>query len=96
MDNNFTDDQRLTALEGKVRRFQADEDTNQDGERIAILETKFETLQGDLTHIKQQLDELLHLKSKGMGALWLVSLIIGSGMLGLILTLVNFFSKSHV
>ena len=46
-----------------------------DLERIAILETKFEEVQKDLTKIGSKLDELLELKSRGFGAFWLVGLI---------------------
>lgn len=64
--------------------------------RVATLEAQHDTVNEDLKEIKEKLDELLHLKSKGMGALWLVSLIVGSGVLGLILTVINFFSKPHL
>lgn len=57
-------------------------------ERVAVLETKLD----DIHEIKVKLDELLHLKSKGVGALWLVSLIVGSGVLGLIATINEWFS----
>jgi hypothetical protein len=67
-----------------------------DGERIAVLEVKFDLLKQDLDDIKTKLDELLHLKSKGMGALGLVSLLIGSGMLGVIVSLFSIFAKPHV
>lgn len=60
-------------------------------ERVAVLETKLD----DLKEIKDKLDELLHLKSQGMGALTLVGMILGSGVIGLVLTLMNFF-KPHL
>lgn len=61
-------------------------------ERVAILETRM----GDLAEIKDKLDELLHLKSKGIGALWLVSLIVGSGILGLVTMVTSFFNRPHL
>lgn len=66
------------------------------GERVAVLETKMGEIQHELTDIKGKLDELLHLKSKGMGAFWFVSLIVGSGIFGLFTALVQWFSKPHI
>lgn len=67
-----------------------------DLERIAILETKFEEVQKDLTKIGSKLDELLELKSRGFGAFWLVGLIFGSGVIGLAVAAVNFFKPGHL
>lgn len=64
-------------------------------ERIAVLENEWTNAKQDLSEIKKKLDELLHLKSKGMGALGLVSLLIGSGVIGLIFAIINFF-KPHL
>lgn len=62
-------------------------------ERVAVLETKLEKLDS----IESKLDDLLHLKSKGMGALWLVSLLVGSGMLGLVAAVISFFhNRPHL
>lgn len=67
-----------------------------DAERIAVLETKFEEMQKDISNISEKLDELLELKSKGLGAFWLVGLIFGSGALGVIAMLANFFKPGHL
>lgn len=56
-------------------------------ERVAVLETKLEKLD----KIEGKLDELLDLKSKGMGALSLVGLILGSGFLGVIALIMQHF-----
>lgn len=61
-------------------------------ERVAILETRMD----DFAEIKDKLDELLHLKSKGIGALWLVSLIVGSGLIGVIAMIISFFNRPHL
>lgn len=61
-------------------------------ERVAVLETRMD----DLLEIKEKLDELLHLKSKGIGALWFVSLIVGSGLLGLVTTIMAWLNKPHL
>lgn len=64
-------------------------------ERIAVLETKFEDMQKDLTKISDKLDELLELKTKGMGALGLVGLIMGSGVIGVIMMIVGLFKGGN-
>ena len=67
-----------------------------DAERIAILETKFEAMEENLKDISQKLDTLLELKSKGLGAFWLVGLIFGSGVLGILVTAFSFFKPGHL
>ena len=67
-----------------------------DAERIAILETKFEAMEKNLKDISQKLDTLLELKSKGLGAFWLVGLIFGSGVLGILVTAFSFFKPGHL
>lgn len=67
-----------------------------DKERIAVLETEVGSLKEDLKDIKDKLDELLQLKSQGMGAIGLVSLIVGSGFIGLVIMVVNAFKGSHL
>lgn len=61
-------------------------------ERVAVLEIQME----DLKEIKSKLDELIQLKSQGMGALTLVGIILGSGAIGLIMMVVNFFKQGHL
>ena len=61
-------------------------------ERVAVLEIQMK----DLEEIKQKLDDLIQLKSKGMGALTLVSLIFGSGIIGLVMMVVNFVKQGHL
>jgi hypothetical protein len=70
----------------------SDESDTRLAERVAILETKVD----DIKEIKDKLDELLLLKAKGTGALWLVSLIVGSGILGLIATVMALFNRPHL
>lgn len=67
------------------------------GQRVAVLETEWQRTKDDLKEIKEKLDELLQLKSRGIGAIQLVSLIIGSGVIGIIVTVMNLFSgKPHL
>lgn len=67
-----------------------------EAERIAILETKYETMEQNLKEISTKLDTLLELKSKGLGAFWLVGIILSSGILGLIVTATSFFKPDHL
>lgn len=62
------------------------------GERVARLELQME----QLDEIKTKLDELLGLKDKGAGAVWVFSLIVGSGILGIVWTIINFFGHPHL
>lgn len=66
------------------------------GERVAILETEWAQIQTDIAAIKGKLDDLLQLKSQGIGALWLVGIIISSGVLGLIALVGSWFNHPHV
>lgn len=52
-------------------------------ERIAVLEFQVRLMQITVEETNKKLDQLLELKTKGMGAVWLVSLLFGSGLLGL-------------
>lgn len=65
-------------------------------ERVSILETKATQAQEDLSYIREKLDELLDLKSRGLGAVWLIGLLIGSGLVGLLTNIGNFLTaKPH-
>lgn len=65
-------------------------------ERVAVLETNQSADRITLQSIEGKLDSLLELKAKGMGAFWLVSLVIGSGVLGLVAIVTNMFSRPHL
>lgn len=67
-----------------------------EGERIAVLETKHDAMEDKLDSVIAKLDTLLELKSKGMGALGLVGLILSSGIVGIVLMVVNMFKPSHL
>jgi hypothetical protein len=60
-------------------------------ERVAILETNQAKTEATLEDIVAKLDSLLELKAKGMGAVGLVSLVVGSGLIGLVVLVINFF-----
>ena len=67
-----------------------------DKERIAILETKQASTEQLLIEMNDKLDSLLQLKDKGMGAIGLVGLIVGSGFIGMVIMLTNYFKGSHL
>ena len=67
-----------------------------DAQRIAVLEHKVEAMEENLKGISQKLDTLLELKSKGLGAFWLVGLIFGSGIIGIAVTAFSFFKPGHL
>lgn len=69
-------------------------------ERVAVLEAKVDLLsvqvsahaeetRGEYRTLESKLDDLLALKNKGMGAIWLASALIGSGLIGLVSMFVN-------
>lgn len=66
------------------------------GERVAILETRLEQVEDKLNDIMGKLDELLELKHKSAGALGLISLIVGSGIIGLITLFTTFLNRPHL
>lgn len=74
-----TQSERLVSVEVEVREL-----------KKAFEEHKAETRQ-DLTEIKSQLTDLLELKNKGMGAFWLASAVVGSGIVSLIWQFIGWF-----
>jgi hypothetical protein len=69
-------------------------------ERIAVLETRFEELskkfdahetetRAENALLDHKLDSLLEIKNKGVGAFWLASALMGSGIIGLIVSFVQ-------
>lgn len=75
--------------------------TNQ-SERLAIVETEVKLIKDELHEhkldtkhqfeiVNGKLDDLIQLKYKGMGAFWLAASIIGSGIGGLLLSVLNYF-----
>ena len=62
-----------------------------DGERITAVEVKVEDLVKKVETMDQKLDQLLELKSKGMGAFWLASLILGTGIMGMFASFITWF-----
>lgn len=69
--------------------------TKNDGERIAALETKVETLTTSLDKMSEKLDDLLALRHKGVGAFWLASALLGTSIMGAILTVIEWVKSWH-
>jgi hypothetical protein len=60
-------------------------------ERLSIVETKIERLPA----IEAKLDELIALRHKGLGAFWLASSLIGTGIMGAIFTFIDWIKGAH-
>lgn len=52
-------------------------------ERIAVMEHQVNELRDSTKVLGEKLDELLSLRSKGVGAFWLASSLVGTGVIGL-------------
>lgn len=66
-------------------------------ERISVLETERIQTKEDIKEIKAKLDELLQLKSKGLGALWFITMlfVLGSGMAAFVYNILGSMPKPH-
>lgn len=62
-----------------------------DSERIAALEVRVENLLEAQEETNKKLDDLLAIKYKGIGAFWLGSAIVGTGIIGLFTELSKWF-----
>lgn len=63
--------------------------TKSDGERIAALETLVGILREEQREANRKLDELLTFRNKGVGAFWLASALLGTGIVGSIVTFIS-------
>jgi hypothetical protein len=59
--------------------------------RLALLESQVNTLIEQMEQRDKKLDELLALKHKGMGAVWLAALIFGSSLVAGLGAIVSWF-----
>lgn len=57
--------------------------------RVALVESKLERLIEDLEARDQKLDALLELKNKGMGAIWLATIICSASMVGFVTGIIS-------
>lgn len=61
--------------------------------RLAVLEHRVNELDSKIDAIDKKLDELLQLRSKGMGAFWLASILVGTGLFGFFTTMMSWMSS---
>lgn len=71
-------------------------------ERITALEIQMSHMLDEshktntkLDHTNDKLDELLNLRSKGIGAFWLASALTGTGIIGFTLQLLDWLKGTH-
>lgn len=64
-------------------------------ERLAILETKIESMSDQHTAMMAKLDALLAFKHKGLGAIGLVTAILGSSVLAAFAVIMDWFKGAH-
>lgn len=60
-----------------------------DSGRITALEVQVHDLVSELRETNKKLDQLLELKNKAAGAFWLVSIIAGSGLIGFVVSAIE-------
>lgn len=60
-------------------------------ERIAQLEVRMLDVQSQQIQINNKLDDLLALRNRGIGAFWLASTLLGTGIVGLIVQLTSWW-----
>jgi hypothetical protein len=58
-------------------------------ERLATLEAQQKATNTRQQEILDKLDELLGLRNKGVGAFWVISAITGTGLIGLLLSILE-------
>lgn len=63
-------------------------------QRLAILELKVQNTATDIQGINTKLDELLQLRQKGLGAFWLASALVGTGVMGFVTWVIDIL-KGH-
>jgi len=62
--------------------------------RLALLEHKVSNIEMKIEALNTKMDELLALRSKGMGAFWVASLLFGTGIFGFVMTMLSWM-KPH-
>lgn len=69
--------------------------TKNDGERIAVLEVRMAKVEDQQQQILNKLDELLLFRAKGVGAFWLASALLGTGIVGTVVTILEWIKSWH-
>lgn len=63
-------------------------------ERIATLETIVKELVTQQQKMNSKIDELLAIRNKGVGAFWLASTLLGTGIVGFIVQLIDWWKHA--
>jgi len=63
-------------------------------ERILLLEYKDKLREEKLERIDRKLDDLLALRQKGIGAFWVASSLLGTGIVGALSLVIDWFKGS--
>lgn len=66
--------------------------TPQEAERVRTIEVKQDETNSTVSSMDAKLDELLALKNKGMGAFWVVSIIMGAAFTTVVSIITDLFS----
>lgn len=64
------------------------------GERIMALEVRVAEMQAQQREINDKLDTLLAIRNKGLGAFWLASTLLGTGIIGFVVQLISWWRHS--
>lgn len=59
--------------------------------RLGSLERKVDDLDGKIEKLDGKIDELLALRNQGLGVFWLVSGLLGTGIVGMFFQLTSWF-----
>lgn len=68
--------------------------TTLEAERVKAIEVKQDDVINTVNSVEKKLDDLLELKNKGMGAFWIVSIIMGAAFTALISIISDIFNGS--
>ncbi len=63
--------------------------TKTDGERIASLETLVTVMIAEQREMRSKIEDLLAIRNKGIGAFWLASTLIGTSIVGAVMTIID-------
>jgi hypothetical protein len=61
-------------------------------ERITAVEVRLQMLETKVDRMDAKLDALLVLRNKGAGVVWLVSGLVGTGIIGLVVEFMHWFT----
>lgn len=80
----MTQGERIMGVEVEVRELKKAFD-----EHKVITANEFQIVRGEFKNLDTKLDEILALRNKGAGVFWLVSCLVGTGIIGMIVQFVS-------